>query len=491
MPRRWLFADQLGPHFLDDPHQPVLLIESKAVFRRRAFHRQKAHLILSALRHRAAELGDRAVHLRTETYRKALDRLGEEVTVCHPTSRRAHRLVRALPGVTVLPARGFVTSTADFVEWADGRRGALRFEDFYRHARIRHRVLVEPADPDLPPDPTGGRWLLDAGGRGADARHAEPPVALEEDDIDAEVRRDLDRWADEGIHFVGRDGPRRFPATRAEALARLDHFLQHRLPLFGPGNDAMRSGDPYLAHSGLSPALNLGLLDPLEVVRAAEAAYRSGHAPLPAVETFIRHLLGWRDYVWHLYWYFDAGYPVRPRQRLPRTVPAWFAELDADAVGARCLADTLAAVRDRGWTHHTPRLAVLANYALHRGWRTAELVDWFHRVFVDGHEWALTGNVMGMSPYADLDRLANRAYALNGGHLNRLGDYCAGCRYEPRRHLGERACPYTAGYYLYLERNRGRLPSNARTLRALRRLDLLPGRAEVRRQERERDSRVP
>ncbi|WP_164842582.1 hypothetical protein [Actinoplanes solisilvae] len=46
MTRRWLFADQLGPHFLDEPRQEVLLVESKAVFRRRVFHRQKAHLIL-------------------------------------------------------------------------------------------------------------------------------------------------------------------------------------------------------------------------------------------------------------------------------------------------------------------------------------------------------------------------------------------------------------------------------------------------------------
>ncbi|WP_369830017.1 cryptochrome/photolyase family protein [Mycobacterium sp. 1465703.0] len=54
--RRWCFADQLGPHFLDHPGQPVLLIESRAVFERRRFHRRKAHLVLSALRHRAAEL---------------------------------------------------------------------------------------------------------------------------------------------------------------------------------------------------------------------------------------------------------------------------------------------------------------------------------------------------------------------------------------------------------------------------------------------------
>jgi deoxyribodipyrimidine photolyase-related protein len=73
--RRWCFADQLGRHFLDAPDQPVLLIESRAAFERRRFHRRKAHLVLSALRHRAAELGDQATFLQTRTYREALDQL--------------------------------------------------------------------------------------------------------------------------------------------------------------------------------------------------------------------------------------------------------------------------------------------------------------------------------------------------------------------------------------------------------------------------------
>src|SRR3954449_13555884 len=85
MKRRWLFADQLGPHFLDAPDQPVLLVESKAVFRRRVFHRQKAHLVLSALRRRARD-DDRVRLVRTETYAEAVT---EPLSVCHPTSRAA------------------------------------------------------------------------------------------------------------------------------------------------------------------------------------------------------------------------------------------------------------------------------------------------------------------------------------------------------------------------------------------------------------------
>src|SRR5215218_4898177 len=92
---RWLFGDQLGPHFTDDHDGPVLLVESRAVFRRRRFHRQKAHLVLSALRHRAAELGDRVVHVQAETYREALAQVDGPLEV-QPTSRAAVRFVSAL-----------------------------------------------------------------------------------------------------------------------------------------------------------------------------------------------------------------------------------------------------------------------------------------------------------------------------------------------------------------------------------------------------------
>src|ERR1700712_1710693 len=119
---RWCFADQLGAHFLDPPDQPVLLIESQRVFERRRFHRRKAHLVLSALRHRAAELGDQATFLQTRTYREALGQLDEPLSVCQPTSWAADRFVRSLPDVDVLPARGFCTDREAFGEWAEGHR---------------------------------------------------------------------------------------------------------------------------------------------------------------------------------------------------------------------------------------------------------------------------------------------------------------------------------------------------------------------------------
>jgi deoxyribodipyrimidine photolyase-related protein len=291
--RRWLFADQLGPHFLDDPDQPVLLIEARSVFRRRRFHRQKAHLVLSALRHRAAELGERCLFVQTDTYGEALARVGEPLSVCQPTSYAADRFVRGRPGITVLPARGFLRTREEFTAWARGRgQRRLLLEDFYRDARRRLDILMDGTEP------VGGRWNYDADNRelppaGARTLDLPEPWWPAEDDIDAQVRADLDRWErEEGVSFLGRDGPRWPAATRSEALRVAADFLTHRLAGFGPHEDAMLAGDPTMAHSLVSAPLNLGLLDPLELIRRAERAYRRDGAPLASVEGFVRQLAG-------------------------------------------------------------------------------------------------------------------------------------------------------------------------------------------------------
>ncbi|MFC8851279.1 MULTISPECIES: cryptochrome/photolyase family protein [unclassified Micromonospora] len=481
--RRWLLADQLGPHFLDDAVQPVLLVEARELFRRRPMHRQKAHLLLSALRHRAAELGDRALLVRAGTFREALQRVDGPVEVCHPPSRAGLAFARSVPGLTVLPPRGFLTHREDFAAWADAdRRGPLRVSDFYRWARREHRVF------DGPPGRVPRRPRRADGAAGLVAP-APPPIV--EDAIDAEVRDELDRWERDGVRFVGRDGPRRYPATHAEADARLRHFVAHRLPDYGRYQDVMSAGDPLLTHSVLSSSFNLGLLDPAEAVRAAEGAWRAGAASLSAVEPFIRGLLGWREFLWQLYWYVEPGHRGANWLAATEPLPGWFADLDADAVEARCLADVLTGVRDRAWAHHAQRLLVLGNYALQRGWRPAELADWFRNCFVDGTDWAMNATVIGMSQHADLGRVDTRPYAVDGRYVDELSDYCTGCRYQPETTLGDLACPYTGGFDAFLHRNRDRLAADARLAAELAERDDPQLRDAVLAQEDKRGSSPP
>lgn len=496
---RWLFGDQLGPHFLDSPDQRVLLIESRAVFARRRFHRAKAHLILSAMRHRAAELGEQCTYLRTDTYREALADVREPLSVCQPTSWVADRFVGRLAGerdLTVVAARGFATSRRDFAAWADGRgRRRLLMEDFYRDARRQLGVLMDGGDP------LGGRWNYDHENRdppprGATTLQVPQPRWSVEDEIDEQVRADLDRWqADGDICFVGDDGPRRFAATRDEALAFLRSFLTDRLPGFGPHEDAMLAADPWMSHSLLSAPMNLGLLEPVEAVEQAEQCFRRGEAPLASVEGYCRQLIGWRDYIWHLYWYLGEEYRDRNALSARAPLPDWLGDLDDTATGAACLRGVLGDLRRHGWLHHIPRLMVLGNWLLQHGIDPLAVTAWFQASFVDGYDWVMIPNVVGMSQHADGGVLATKPYVAGGAYIHRMSDYCSGRRFDPRARVGPDACPFTAGYWSFLHPHAdSRFAGNHRMARAvggLSRLSDLDALLALLAQERDRGATAP
>jgi deoxyribodipyrimidine photolyase-related protein len=486
----WLFADQLGPHVHASEanrDREVVLVESERVLRRRRYHRQKLHLVLSGMRHLAAELGDRATYLRTGTYREAIAGLGRPVVVHEPTSHAAAGLVDRLRAdglvARVLPTPTFALPRAEFDAWA-GDRTTFRLEDFYRAQRRRFDVLMDGGEP------AGGRWNLDHDNReppprGATTLDVPAPWQPPEDAIDEQVRADLDRM---DLPTVGVDGPRWFAVTADEARRALAHFVAHRLPHFGPQEDAMLTADWAMAHSLLSVPLNLGVLHPLDAVGEAEAAYRAGEVPLASAEGFVRQVLGWREYVWQLYWRFGPDYPQRNALDARTPLPQWWTGLDADAVTAACLRAALGGVRDRGWTHHIQRLMVLGNHALQRGYHPAELSDWFRESFVDGFEWVMPPNVVGMSQHADGGLMATKPYSAGGAYINRMSDHCRDCAFDPRTRVGDDACPFTAGYWAWVHRHVDLLAANNRTARVVASMRRLPDLDAVLEQESAREA---
>lgn len=479
---RWIFAGQLGDTFDDGGR--MLLIEARSVLQRAPMHRQKAHLILSAMRHRAAELGDRVEFHQVERYHDVVAGRSD-LEVIDPTSYAARRLVRSV-GATVLPSRGFVTSEADFTAWADGRKKAPIMEDFYRFVRARSGILMEGDQP------VGGKWNFDHENRSAPPKGAVTlglpnPWWPEEDEIDAGVRADLDRWQAEGsIQLIGDDRSRWAAATATEAKKALADFLETRLNDFGPFEDASLTGDWTMAHSLLSAPLNLGLLDPREVIDAAVAQYRAGRAPIESVEGFVRQICGWRDWVWHLYWRLGETYVEKNALDAQTPVAAEFLALDAEAIESNCLRQTIAGVREHGWTHHIPRLMILGNWALQRGYSPQQLNDWFIGMFVDGTPWVMPANVIGMALFADGGIVATKPYAAGGAYINRMTDYCGGCRFNPKVRVGPEACPFTAGYWAFLDRVEPVIRSNFRMAQPLAGLRRLADREQVVDQERRR-----
>lgn len=475
----WVLGDQLarrGGALRDaEPGDTtVLLVESDRLVRSRPWHRQRLHLVLTAMRRFAHALREEGFDVDVRPAPSLADgvrdhiaeRRPDLVRVAEPTSWDARRTAERLGCVVVRDDR-FLCHHEEFADWAGGR-STLRLGDFYRAQRRRFGFLMNGEEP------VGGQWSFDAENRQRPPREGHdwprPPIAPR-DDLDQEVlaRLPATAWGEQPVGL--------WPTDRAHALRLLDHVVEEVLPGFGPYQDAMLTGEWRLRHTLLSSSLNLGLLHPREVCERIEEAYRGGRVPLASAEGLLRQVLGWREYVWGVYWLWMPEYRDANALSAARPLPPLFT---GAPTRMRCVRSALEGVHARAYAHHIQRLMVLGNLCLLAGVRPTELVDWMHASFVDGAEWVMLPNVIGMALYADGGRMATKPYAGGGNYIDRMSDHCRSCAYAHRERVGEDACPFTTLYWSFLDRHRELLAGNHRVARQVWALERLPDLDEVR-----------
>ena len=487
----WVLGDQLNPAqaalaSTEPASSKVLLVESASVLRQRPYHRQKLVLVWSAMRHFAAELsaaGWTVDHRLADSFGPAVrDWLTREdiceLRLMEPADRGFRQAIEALclPVPLVwFPSNAFLWSREAFAGWA-GRGKQLRLEFFYREGRRRFNVLMEGEGREA--QPLGGRWNFDQENRKAPPKGLEgpaplwfPPDAITRSVIERVQHLDQQRRAAGLPPLPGEVEPFRWAVTRQQALEVLERFIATRLEGFGPYQDAMVSGQPTLWHALLSPYLNLGLLHPLEVIRRLEQAGIERGVPLPGLEGVIRQILGWREYVHGLYHWFGPGYTELNHFQAEAPLPLWLEQLGES--GLHCLDIVLGEIRSSGYAHHIQRLMVLANYGLLAGLNPQALTSWFHRMFIDGFDWVMQTNVLGMGLFADGGRLASKPYAASGNYIRRMSTYCQGCRYDPKQRTGPKACPFNSLYWDFLARHAEDLRTNPRMALVMRQFDRL------------------
>jgi deoxyribodipyrimidine photolyase-related protein len=473
----WVLGDQLNRYLgamaeARPGRDRVLMIHCHAKLASKRWHRQRAHLIITAMRRFAVELraeGFEVDERDAPTFRAGLDAHREEfrpsrVIAMESANFAGNQLLIDL-GVELVRSNQFLCHRDHFATFAAGRK-SLKMEDFYRWQRRRLGYLMDGDEP------IEGRWNFDEDNRepppktGHDRWATPPKDAL--DDLDRSVLAGLPAscW--------GADPDGTWATDRAGALRRLDHFVTHLLPVFGPHEDAMLTDNWHLAHSLLSPYLNLGLLLPAEVCDAAEEAYRSGHAPIASVEGFIRQIIGWREYVHGVYWLWGPDYRHANGLQANRPLPPVLLGAKTDM---RCVSSALGSLHDRGYMHHIQRLMVIGNLSMLAGVDPWALTEWMWAGFVDGAEWVMLPNVIGMSQHADGGKMATKPYAAGGAYIDKMSNSCKGCRYDRKQRVGPYACPFTTLYWDFLARHAekfGRNPRIVLQVRAAQKLSDLP-----------------
>lgn len=445
-------------------------------------------LFLAGMRHFAEALREagRPLHYRRlddpATHESLAAQLAADIAALQPrrlvlTRPGDWRVLQALEGVAReagLPCelredRHFFTTPADFAAHARGRKG-LRMEYFYREQRRRFGILMDGAQPG---QPLGGEWNYDTENRqafGPDGPGFDlpRPPRFEPDAITREVIALVrERFAT----HPGRLDAFAWSLTRAQALQALDAFVSERLPLFGPWQDAIWPGEPWLYHAQLSAALNLKLLTPQEVVAAAEREVRAGRVPVASGEGFIRQILGWREYVRGIYWTRMPAYAEGNALDARHDLPAFYWTGDTDMA---CLRDAVQQTLEHGHAHHIQRLMVTGLFALLYGVDPRQVHGWYLSVYVDAVEWVELPNTIGMSQYADGGLMASKPYIASGKYIARQSPLCGRCRYRPDQRVGAQACPFTTLYWDFLLRHEARFadhPRLALQVRGLARVD--------------------
>lgn len=441
----------------------VLLVQSLSRTRKLPYQRQKLVLLFSAMRHYADELRARGYQVDyaiAENFSAALRthlatwRSTQLVTMA--ASSYAGRQFQAQLGerfglrVLLLPNTQFLVGRYNPIPDPDANKQYV-MEHFYRDMRRAFDVLMAGDKP------VGGQWNYDQENRRPLPKGKQPPADAHfaPDHLTRQVMAEFAAWQP-GVGSVADFG---YAVTRQAALTAVDNFIAHRLADFGPYEDAMTERAHSLYHSVLSPYLNLGLLEPLELIRAAERAYHEGRAPLNSVEGFVRQILGWREFMYWQYWRQMPGMEQQNAWGGQRPLPGFFWSGMTDMA---CLRHALRRALETGYNHHIERLMLLSNFLMLSGVNPAAANDWFLSVYVDAYDWVMAPNVIGMGLNADGGLTATKPYIASANYINKMSDHCAGCHFNHKLRHGERACPFNFLYWNFLLAHEERLRANPR-----------------------------
>ncbi|MBX9621464.1 MAG: cryptochrome/photolyase family protein [Alphaproteobacteria bacterium] len=471
---RPLYCDQLTLNLASlketNPREDVILFAE--VLEEASFKRHKKKLILqfSAMRHFAQELREKGYQVtyvslndpqnsgafRTEIQRfvKKLSPLSVRVT--KPGEYRQFQDMLNLQKVLEIPLEieednRFFISSNEFSKWTKTQKNLL-MENFYHMVRNKTGLLMNGESP------VQNRWNLDKENRKILPKEYKglSPLKFESDEITNEVSRLVEEKFSN--HF-GTTENFLFAVKAQDAKKAFNYFLKNHLRYFGDYQDSMKSGEPFLFHSVISPYLNTGLLDAKEVCRDVENAYYTGKVPLNAAEGFIRQILGWREFIRGIYWTYMPSYAQSNSLQHTRRLPDFYWSADTKM---NCVHQVVKMTKEEAYSHHIQRLMVTGNFALLAEINPQEVHEWYLAVYADAYEWVELPNTIGMALYADGGVIGTKPYISSGAYINKMSNFCKNCHYSVKEKLGDRACPFNYLYWNFIIKHESWLKKNPR-----------------------------
>ena len=430
-------------------------------------HKKKLILIFSAMRHFAEDLKKQGytviyskINNSSNTFTEELvkqckNTKPKKIVITHPGEYRVLQEIKKWKKIVKIPVsivedERFFCNINEFEKWAASKK-ELKMETFYQMMRKKYNILIDENG-----KPQGGKWNYDIKNRKRLPKNypsIPKPLEHKPDNITKQVIEDVK------VKFPKHFGNLEsfwFGTTHQDAIKSLNEFIENRLELFGPYEDAMAQNEKFLYHSVLSINLNIGLLEPKQVI---DKVLQKKNIPVESVEGFVRQILGWREYIRGIYWltmpkYSETNY-FNAKNNLPEFY--WTGKTDMN-----CMKNCLNQTMQDAYAHHIQRLMITGNFSLIAGINPKQVCDWYLSVYADAFEWVELPNTHGMTLYADGGIVGTKPYAASGNYINKMSDYCKDCKYDVKKKEGEDACPFNYLYWNFFLTNKKKLENNPR-----------------------------
>ncbi len=428
-----VFPHQLfWPHPAVQPDRRVWLTEEFLFFRQYPFHQQKIVLHRASMKCYADRLQAKKIAVQyveaTEPeadVRHLMTALaGKQITEIHYADvadnwlEKRIRSSAAMLGIKLIkyPSPNFLNEPEEAGLFFEGRKSYFQ-TDFYTWQRKKRNLLLEPGG-----RPLGGKWTYDAENRKKLPRgEMIPPLKLPAGN----------KYVQEAVQYTERHFGNNYgkadgfcyPVTPEDAAAWLDDFLYNRFARFGLYEDAMAQKESYLFHSVLTPALNIGLLNPQQVIDKAITVAIDTGVPLNALEGFVRQVIGWREFIRIVYEREGSRQRTRNFWGFTRRIPASFW---TGTTGIHPVDAVITRLLKTGYSHHIERLMVLGNFMLLCEFDPDEVYRWFMEMYIDSYDWVMVPNVYGMTQFADGGLMTTKPYISGSNYLLKMGDWNKG-----------------------------------------------------------------
>jgi deoxyribodipyrimidine photolyase-related protein len=411
----WLVEDPL--FFGNDPHWPTVMHGQKLMLHRASMQAYAEELLAAGHRVHRVEAVAGAMLDSAELLARHLPSSVKSLHLADPADtillRRIRRFAAAKSLEVVVSQSPNFLSPPEFLEAHLATKKKPFMAKFYENQRKRMQILVEDGG-----KPVGGKWSFDAENRAKLPKAHVPP---------AEPRTRASAYTHEAASYVrdkfpghlGRLESFRWPVTRLEAERWLDVFIDQRLALFGLYEDAISTEHVTIYHAAITPMLNIGLLDPQDVIDRILAKAASSEIPMNSLEGFIRQVIGWREFMHGLYRH--RGTEIRRGNfwQFERPLPQAF--YDA-STGIPPIDRVIRQLLDDGYCHHIERLMLLGNFMLLCRIKPDDVYRWFMELFIDSYDWVMVPNVYGMSQFADGGTFTTKPYFSGSNYVLKMSD---------------------------------------------------------------------